>query len=322
MNETDSGAEEMEILRLMRDNQNVEPGAATFDLALFRELNREYASRPIIPAPRELDDESRSAYAEQRARLLDERLGLRGKRVLEIGCGAGDTSVEIARRYGCDVVAVDIAPYPTWPRLQAPGLHFVAGDLAEPDTAATVAGLGPFDRIFSMVVWEHVEHPFALLRAARDLLSPSGRFYLYANLYRSAVASHRYREVYFPWPHLLFGDDVFAAFYESIGMEAEVPFWLNKLTFAQYLVYFEQLGLDVQERWLSMRPIDEAFYTRFERQLTAYPRFDLSLDFFAVVLRRAPRGVLAGPIRAWRRLELRARDRLERLRKPSGGGRG
>jgi 2-polyprenyl-3-methyl-5-hydroxy-6-metoxy-1,4-benzoquinol methylase len=318
MSETDSRPEATEISRFIREKRNAESSTQVFDLALFRELNQEYESRPVIPAPRHLDDGSRGDYAAHRARLLHDRLGIRGKRVLEIGCGAGDTSAEIARHYDCEVVAVDLFHYPSWTRLQVPGLRFVKGDLAEPSTAAMVASLGPFDRIFSMVVWEHVAHPFALLQAARDVLSPSGVFYLYANLYRSAVASHRYREVYFPWPHLLFGDDVFAAFYESIGKEVELPAWLNKLTFAQYLLYFEQLGLDVQQRWLATRPIDEAFYARFERQLAAYPRFDLGLDFFAFVLRRAPRGPLAGPVRAWRRLGVRVQNLLVRLRKSSG----
>ena len=320
LSETDSSTEETRILRYMRDNQNVEPNTQTFDLALFHQLNRDYENRRVVPAPRKLDDESSRAYSAQRARLLDDRLGLRGKRVLEIGCGAGDISAEVARCYDCEVVALDIIRYPSWSRLQVPGLRFVEGNLAESDTASMVGSLGPFDRIFSMVVWEHVEHPFALLQAARDVLSPAGKFYLSANLYRSAVASHLYREVYFPWPHLLFGDDVFAAFYESIGQDPEIPAWVNKLTFAHYLLYFEQLGLDVQQRWFSKRPIDEAFYARFEHQLAAYPRFDLSVDFFSVVLRRAPRGALSGAIRAWRRLVVRAANRRARLRKSSEGG--
>jgi cyclopropane fatty-acyl-phospholipid synthase-like methyltransferase len=33
-----------------------------------------------------------------------------GQRVLDVGCGVGTTAIEIARRFGTDVTAIDIAP--------------------------------------------------------------------------------------------------------------------------------------------------------------------------------------------------------------------
>lgn len=55
---------------------------------------------------------------------------------------------------------------------------------------------------------------------------------LSANLYRGPQASHRYREVFFPWPHLLFEDGVFEAYYRHIGMRPARPAWFNRLTAA------------------------------------------------------------------------------------------
>src|SRR5689334_17790182 len=33
-----------------------------------------------------------------------------GQRVLDVGCGVGTTAIEIARRFGAEVTAIDIAP--------------------------------------------------------------------------------------------------------------------------------------------------------------------------------------------------------------------
>ena len=292
--------EEAAILRYMRENQDVRRGSRRFDLDLFRQLNRQYADRPVIEAPRSLDAAGRHGYATQRARLLQRRVGLKGLRVLEVGCGAGDLSREMATLPGCSVVGVDIAPYPTWHEQTSASVEFLQGDLVRPDFVQTVAALGPFDRVVSLVVWEHVQHPYALLKAVHGLLSRTGRFYLRANLYRSAIASHLYREVFFPWPHLLFPEHVFEDYYRGLGLEPQVPSWLNKLCYAHYGAYFREIGFSVRREWLTQRRLDAQFYARFEEELSQYPLFDLCLDFFDVVLVRSP---LLAARRAGQRLQ-------------------
>lgn len=259
-------------------------GAETFDLRLFLELNEQYKNRPVVPAPRKSDDDSRTALARQRAALLEERVGIRGCRVLEVGCGAGDMSAIMAGEYECEVVGVDIREYSTWRQHGHPKLSLEVLNISQDYTPLE----GKFDRIVSLVVWEHVQHPFSALRACRELLAPNGLFYLRANLYRSAVGSHRYREVFFPWPHLLFPNSVFEEFYEHIGQKRARPAWVNKLTYAQYLYYFEALGFIVQREWPCHRPLDEELYKRFEDELSRYPVFDLTHDYFDVILRLDP----------------------------------
>lgn len=250
-----------------------------FDVDLFLELNEEYRSKPIVPQPRSLDGASLTATSQRRAAFLDEKLGgIKGARVLEVGCGRGHFSRVLADEYGCSVSGTDIAEYPQWS--ERPDLSLHTHDIATLDNEF----LGKFDFIVSFAVWEHVEHPYTALKAARELLESDGKMYLYANLYRGPQASHRYREVFFPWPHLLFTDEVFREFYATLGPTKRAAAWVNKLTFAQYLEYFRLLGFNAERTWASMKPIDEPFYQRFEDVLGRYPRFDLERDFIHAIV--------------------------------------
>jgi 2-polyprenyl-3-methyl-5-hydroxy-6-metoxy-1,4-benzoquinol methylase len=262
-----------------------------YDLELFLELNREYASKPVIPKPPELTSEYRTSHSRKRAYQIHKSMDLKGKRVIEVGCGGGEFSRVLADEYGCKVIGIDIVEFPTWAGLRSENVQLMTYDLGKKEDwkqLLKVAG-GPVDRIVSLVVWEHTKHPYAMLKSCYHLLKLKGLFYLRANLYRSAIASHIYREVYFPWPHLLFSDEIFEQFYEQINNNVTGitrPCWLNKLTYAQYLLYFKEIGFEVKWNKLTHRQIDEEFYERFEEKLSAYPRFDLSLDFFDVVLRK------------------------------------
>jgi SAM-dependent methyltransferase len=91
-----------------------------------------------------------------------------GQRVLDVGCGVGTTAIEIARRYGADVTAVDISPI-MLERAQAnvrragaeERVHVGHGDilaLAFPDSS--------FDRVIAEAVTMFVDRP----RAAAELV--------------------------------------------------------------------------------------------------------------------------------------------------------
>ena len=90
-------------------------------------------------------------------------------------------------------------------------------------------------------------------------------------MYRGPKASHRYRDVFFPWPHLLFDDDVFVEFYKGRGRNNVRAAWVNKLTVPHYETYLRQLDFEVVRQWTTGTPIDEAFYQRFIDRLGRYP---------------------------------------------------
>ncbi len=82
---------------------------------------------------------------------------LGGARVLDAGCGAGQTAIELARR-GAEVVAVDIAPSllevaaRRMPAALAPRVHFLAGDMLDP-------AHGRFDYVIAMDSLIHYHAP-------------------------------------------------------------------------------------------------------------------------------------------------------------------
>jgi SAM-dependent methyltransferase len=259
----------------------------TYDVELLEALNAEYALKPIVPMAFEYDCDSVAGRSRERLTGIHDRIGLTGLRVLEVGCGAGFEVWYLARHFGADAWGIDVNPRQGWPDLAGEGVHLIEGDIAGEH------GLEPasFDRLLSFSVWEHIARPEAALAEAFRLLKPGGLAWIRANLYRGPLASHLYREIQFPFPHLLFQDDVIADALARAGKAAEGAAWVNKLTWEQYEAAILRAGFRIRALKFDLRPLDEAFFARFEDVLGRYPRADLERDFFNVVLEKpvAPR---------------------------------
>lgn len=106
-----------------------------------------------------------------------------GKRVLEIGCGAGTDAEEFARA-GADYTAIELSPASlniAINRFRVCGLTgaFYQGNAEQlPD----VLPFNQYDLIYSFGVLHHTPNPTAVLRHAREYLRPNGelRIMLYA----------------------------------------------------------------------------------------------------------------------------------------------
>lgn len=252
------------------------------DIDLFEALNEEYASKPLVPVPPGRDAASRSDRARDRLLKLHQSIDLQGKRVLEFGCGSGYEVWYLAHHFDADATGVDIVERRAWSVLSDERTHYVMTDLARDQ----VLPADSFDRIISFSVMEHVRHPYQALTELYRVLRPGGLAYISANLHRGPRASHMYRDVYFPWPHLLFQDDVFREFFQRRGREANGASWVNRLTWAEYDRAMARVGFRMESLDFSESPFDEEFYQRFEGILGRYPRWDLTRDFFHVVLRK------------------------------------
>jgi SAM-dependent methyltransferase len=99
-----------------------------------------------------------------------------GQRVLDIGCGSGATSLDIARRVGAAgaVVGVDLSPqllHAARERARAAG---IAADFIEAD-AATASFPERFDRAFSRFGIMFFEAPAAAFTHIRGSMKPTGK---------------------------------------------------------------------------------------------------------------------------------------------------
>jgi SAM-dependent methyltransferase len=263
------------------DSSRAPASPQAYTLELFETLNAEYAAKPIVTRPPRYDAASVAERSRRRLAAIHGRLGLAGRTVLEIGCGSGYEVWYLANHLRSDAWGIDIRPRRAWPELAGPRVHLIAGDIARSELPSAT-----FDRVISFTAWEHIEHPRQALAELDRVMRPGGIAWIRANLYRGPTASHRSKDIHFPFPHLLFTAEVIAAGLRRAGGPPLGAAWVNRLTWEQYETYFHEVGLSIRSAWFDIRPLDEAFYARFEDVLGRYPRRDLERSFFTAILQR------------------------------------
>jgi len=109
-----------------------------------------------------------------RLEWIDQKAGLRGKRVLDVGCGGGILSEAMAGR-GADVTGIDLSDK----ALKVAQLHLLESGRRVAYVQADAEHLaleqpGSFDVVPCMEVLEHVPDPARQVRACARLLKPGG----------------------------------------------------------------------------------------------------------------------------------------------------
>ncbi len=99
----------------------------------------------------------------------------RGKKVLEIGCGAGTDSLQFARA-GADLTSVDLTPAAIELTQQRLALYGVAGDVRLADAEALPFEDNQFDLVYSWGVLHHTPDTERALAELYRVLRPGGRF--------------------------------------------------------------------------------------------------------------------------------------------------
>jgi SAM-dependent methyltransferase len=164
-------------------------------------------------------------------RRLQERTALTGRKLLDVGCGSG-LFLDLARRTGCECYGIE-----------PDGFFYSRAAIYPPAVAQLVQGFfardlppewAPFDIITFHDVFEHLDDPGRMLRAARDQLASGGYlvfslpvadgfvFRLARSLFRLGIAEplERMFQVHYPYPHLFyFTVRSFVSLAQHAGME-------------------------------------------------------------------------------------------------------
>ena len=106
---------------------------------------------------------------------IDQRASLRGKRVLDVGCGGGILSDAMARR-GADVLGIDLSSK----ALRVASLHALEANTPSVEyrevSAEALVAESPsvFDVVTCMEMLEHVPDPLSVVSACAALVKPGG----------------------------------------------------------------------------------------------------------------------------------------------------
>ncbi len=256
-----------------------------YSLDLFRQLNEEFRSTPLIAAPPDRTSKGFEAVAKRRIETISRYLpDLRGKYVLELGTGRGYTAALLPEVTGAKhVTGIDVKAYPEWDLHDKKTTEFIRGDLA----GGQFVEAESIDAVISAVVFEHVTRPIRMLSELHRVMKVGGEAWLYFNLYRGPKASHRYHTIFFPWPHLLFDDGQAAQILSEAGASGKFA-WVNRMTAAHYTQVCAELGFEITTVHRHIVKLEEHldFYLRFEDKLGRYPALDLETDFLTIVLKK------------------------------------
>ena len=106
---------------------------------------------------------------------IDQLSAIRGKRVVDVGCGGGILAESMARR-GADVLGIDLSERP----LKVAQLHAMEAGVANLDYRSVSAEAlaaeqpGQFDVVTCMEMLEHVPNPASVVKACTDMAKPGG----------------------------------------------------------------------------------------------------------------------------------------------------
>lgn len=162
--------------------------------------------------------------------LLDE---VRGKDVIDFGCGVGSEAIELARVarsvYGLDISAR---------LLEQARARAKAANVEDRCTFGLVPPSHQVDVIVSIDSFEHFGDPAAILATMHDLLRPGGRVVAsFGPTWYHPYGGHLFSVV--PWAHLVFGERALIRWRDDIRSDGatrfhEVEGGLNQMTIRRF----------------------------------------------------------------------------------------
>jgi SAM-dependent methyltransferase len=158
---------------------------------------------------------------------------LKGKAVIDYGCGVGKEAVEMARRGAREVIGIDIRESVlTQARTRA-----TQEGLAQRCTFCTTTD-ARVDTLVSLDSFEHFEEPQEVLEAMRILLKPCGKVWIvFGPPWYHPAGGHLFSV--FPWAHLVFTESALIRWRSDFKTDgatrfSEVAGGLNQMTIRRF----------------------------------------------------------------------------------------
>ena len=112
-----------------------------------------------------------------RLNYIDDRASIKGKQVIDVGCGGGILAESMARR-GATVIGIDMGETP----LSVAQMHALESQIAvdyQQITAEDMAAqhAGAFDVVTCMEMLEHVPDPASVIAACAQMVKPNGHVF-------------------------------------------------------------------------------------------------------------------------------------------------
>jgi SAM-dependent methyltransferase len=156
---------------------------------------------------------------------------IRGRTVLDFGCGRGDEAVEVAERGALRVIGLDLRE--SW--LEMARAHAAARGVSD-KCLFTNQYDGQVDTIISLDSFEHFADPADILRRMAALLRPEGKVLVsFGPIWYHPLGGHFFSV--FPWAHLLFTERALVrwrAIYKGEGARTLEEAGLNKMTIRRF----------------------------------------------------------------------------------------
>jgi SAM-dependent methyltransferase len=160
--------------------------------------------------------------------LLEE---IRGKTVIDFGCGEGDDALEMARMGAGKVIGIDIRE-----EVLAKARAKAIGSQEECSFSTSAKEL--VDIIVSIDAFEHFANPQSILDSMHSLLKPFGKVLIsFGPTWYHPLGGHFFSV--FPWAHLLFSEKALIRWREDFKSDgatrfSEVGGGLNQMTISRF----------------------------------------------------------------------------------------
>jgi SAM-dependent methyltransferase len=203
---------------------------------------------------------------------------IRGKHVLDFGCGTGEHSVEMAKKGASRVIGLDIRQH----ALAQGGAAAAAAGVADKCIFTTETN-EPVDVVISLDAFEHFADPDGVLKTMGRLLKPGGRILVdFGPPWYHPKGGHLFS--IFPWAHLLFTERAFMRWWAEFKTDGatrfgEVEGGLNQMSVERFAALVKASGYVCERlepvpirrtRWINTRPTRE-FLTSVVRSTIRIP---------------------------------------------------